>query len=55
VIHYDAAGNPFSMTVSAGVAEKWATDANTEIIVKRADLALYSAKAGGRNRTCAAP
>ena len=55
VIHYDAAGNPFSVTVSAGVAEKRLADANTEMTVKRADMALYSAKAAGRDRTCAAP
>ena len=48
VIHYDAAGNPFSVTVSAGVAEKRLADANTEMTVKRADMALYSAKAAGR-------
>ena len=55
VIHHDATGNPFSVTVSAGVAEKRTTDANTEMIVKRADLAMYAAKAAGRNRTCRAP
>jgi diguanylate cyclase (GGDEF)-like protein len=55
VIHHDVAGNAFSVTVSAGVAEKRTTDANTEMIVKRADLAMYAAKAAGRNRTCTAP
>ena len=55
VIHHDAAGNPFSVTVSAGVAEKRLADANAEMTVRRADLALYSAKAAGRNRTCVAP
>jgi hypothetical protein len=55
VIHHDSAGNPFSVTVSAGVAEKRTTDANTEMLVERADLAMYAAKAAGRNRTCTSP
>jgi GGDEF domain-containing protein len=50
---------PFGLKVdrrsTAGVAEKRTTDANTEMIVKRADLAMYAAKAAGRNRTCTAP
>ena len=54
-VHHDAGGNPFSVTVSAGAVEKCPTDDNFEMILNRADTAMYAAKAAGRNRTCAAP
>jgi diguanylate cyclase (GGDEF)-like protein len=48
----DEAGNFFSVTVSAGVAEKNSTDCKFEDVVNRADRAMYAAKAAGRNHTC---
>ncbi len=51
----DAVGNSFSVTISAGVAERSATDGKFEEVVRRADQAMYAAKAAGRNRTCVAP
>jgi len=51
----DAAGNAFSITVSAGVVEKSATEDSFEQVVKRADHAMYAAKSAGRNCTCATP
>ncbi|MDO9567917.1 MAG: diguanylate cyclase [Hydrogenophaga sp.] len=44
------AGGPIPVTVSVGVAEVGSTDANPEDALVRADLALYRAKAQGRNR-----
>ncbi|MBV8679734.1 MAG: diguanylate cyclase [Aquitalea sp.] len=42
------------MTVSIGVAEKQAGQANIEALIKAADQALYQAKRSGRNRVEAA-
>jgi two-component system, cell cycle response regulator len=39
-----------NVTVSIGVAIADATDCDAEAVIRRADLALYEAKAGGRNR-----
>lgn len=39
-----------ALTVSLGVAEVLPADANASSVVSRADAALYSAKAAGRNR-----
>ncbi len=38
------------MTVSAGVAERAADDNDLQPLIKRADAALFLAKAQGRNR-----
>ncbi|SMG56398.1 sensor domain-containing diguanylate cyclase [Paraburkholderia susongensis] len=43
-------GKPVSFTVSIGVTEQLPGEHDVEAIVKRADLALYRAKDGGRNR-----
>ncbi|MBN9440880.1 PleD family two-component system response regulator [Bosea sp. (in: a-proteobacteria)] len=43
-----------TVTVSIGVASRKAGDASSADIMKRADDALYRAKAGGRNRVIAA-
>lgn len=42
------------VTVSIGVAEHGAGDAALASVIRRADAALYEAKAGGRNRVVAA-
>jgi diguanylate cyclase (GGDEF)-like protein len=40
------------VTVSLGVAGRTPADANLEALLKRADVALYDAKQGGRNQVC---
>lgn len=40
------------LTMSAGVATAQGSDLLLEPLMKRADVALYAAKAGGRNRVC---
>ena len=47
-------GRDITVTVSIGVASRKAGDASSADIMKRADDALYRAKAGGRNRVIAA-
>jgi diguanylate cyclase (GGDEF)-like protein len=42
--------NPFGVTVSIGVSEYHATDANKEEVIHRADKALYWAKEHGRDQ-----
>lgn len=44
--------NRFTMTVSGGVVELHAADDSIGALVRRADKALYAAKAAGRNRIC---
>jgi diguanylate cyclase (GGDEF)-like protein/PAS domain S-box-containing protein len=47
-------GGPSGVTASIGVTELLATDADADALVRRADAALYAAKAGGRDRVVAA-
>ncbi len=42
----------FDGTFSAGITEVKGTDVEVEDIIRRADMALYEAKAQGKNRTC---
>jgi diguanylate cyclase len=42
-------------TLSLGVAEVGPRHANVEAWIRQADVALYLAKAQGRNRVCASP
>lgn len=44
-------GQPISLTISIGVAEKAGTMVELEKLINRADENLYAAKAQGRNRT----
>ncbi|WP_238192348.1 GGDEF domain-containing protein [Methylobacterium frigidaeris] len=49
---FRAGGAPLRVTVSIGIA---AGGGDLGALLRRADGALYAAKRGGRNRTCAAP
>lgn len=49
----DAAG-PVPITVSVGVASVRASASSPDVLIRRADDALYRAKAQGRNRVCTA-
>ena len=44
------AGARLRLTVSIGVAERRAEDATLDMVLARADRALYAAKHGGRNQ-----
>ena len=46
-------GRPFRISVSIGITPFLTTDQNIDILLSRADQALYEAKRSGRNRTCA--
>jgi diguanylate cyclase (GGDEF)-like protein len=43
-------GAPVAVTVSIGVANMLPADRHFNDLLRRADIALYAAKAGGRNR-----
>src|SRR5690606_18618114 len=51
---FDMAGAPVSITISIGVAVTQPHE-TFEAVLKRADVALYQAKAQGRNCVCLAP
>lgn len=48
-------GKLISITASIGLAELLSTDESIEDSLKRADIALYTAKSQGRNRCCSYP
>ena len=50
---FDTERGKLSLTCSFGVSE-WEQGENIDQLLKRADAALYEAKAGGRNRVIAA-
>lgn len=50
-LQVDAAAGAVATTVSIGVAVAEPEDAGPDCVLRRADEALYEAKAGGRNRT----
>jgi diguanylate cyclase (GGDEF)-like protein len=49
---YDVGGNPVVISASIGIAVAPSDGANTENLLGHADLALYRAKANGRNDFC---
>jgi diguanylate cyclase (GGDEF)-like protein len=54
-INVDSRHESFGITASIGVAELQPEDVNAEDTLNRADMALYAAKRGGRNRVGVAP
>ncbi|GAB6088824.1 GGDEF domain-containing protein [Spirochaeta dissipatitropha] len=48
----DGKGGSFSITVSIGIAEFLPGEIDSDELIKRADAALYQAKAQGRDRVC---
>jgi len=52
-LSFETAGQTFSVTASFGVAERAAQE-SIDLLLKRADTALYQAKRAGRNRVVAA-
>jgi two-component system cell cycle response regulator len=52
-LSFETAGQTFSVTASFGVAERAAQE-SIDLLLKRADTALYQAKRAGRNRVIAA-
>jgi diguanylate cyclase (GGDEF)-like protein len=52
-IEVETGGAPLTMTCSFGVGE-WKPDDSIDNLLKRADIALYEAKTGGRNRVVVA-
>lgn len=47
-------GLPISITISIGVAQRLSSEENMDMLLSRADQALYQAKESGRNRVVAA-
>ena len=51
--HIGSNKDPLEVTVSVGVAIGNRADDDTDVVIKRADQALYAAKQRGRNRVIA--
>jgi diguanylate cyclase (GGDEF)-like protein len=49
---FEVNGKQLDVTISVGVGCMLSSDTDLEKAIKRADAALYEAKAGGRNRVC---
>jgi two-component system cell cycle response regulator len=52
-LQFDTSHGPLAITCSFGMST-WEADDTIELLLKRADVALYAAKTGGRNRVIAA-
>jgi two-component system cell cycle response regulator len=52
-LNFETPKGPMTLTCSFGVSERQ-TDENIDEMLKRADVALYAAKNGGRDRVVAA-
>lgn len=46
-------GLPLTMTISIGVSSMTSKDDNIDVLISKADKALYEAKKAGRNKVCA--
>ena len=46
-------GLPLTMTISIGVSSMTSKDDNIDVLISKADKALYEAKKTGRNKVCA--
>ncbi|MEM8915069.1 MAG: PleD family two-component system response regulator [Pseudomonadota bacterium] len=51
---FDVAGKELNVTISCGVALSEAAQTDSDLLLRRADQALYQAKSNGRNQTVAA-
>lgn len=54
-LQFELGGDPQTITVSIGAAARTTADLQPEMLIRRADRALYVAKHAGRNRVAALP